>query len=72
MSAKAIASALFALLLGATSVFLWNAHGLSVAQQAAGAAAIVAGLWAVGRLTTPGARGPGLRVRGGTGNARRR
>jgi sterol desaturase/sphingolipid hydroxylase (fatty acid hydroxylase superfamily) len=47
------AAGLFAMLLVATSAFLWAAHTLPLVQQAAGAAAIVAGLWAVGWLTTP-------------------
>jgi hypothetical protein len=48
---QAMALALFALLLGATTAFLWTAHTLPLAQQIAGAAAIVAGLWGVGMLT---------------------
>jgi hypothetical protein len=44
---------LFVLLLGATSVLLWNAHRLGTPALAAGAGAIVAGLWAVGSLCTP-------------------
>ena len=48
---QAVALALFALLLGATTAFLWTAHTLPLAQQSAAAAAIVAGLWAVGMLT---------------------
>jgi hypothetical protein len=47
------AALLFLALLGATSLFLWNAHRLAWPQQALAAAAIVAGLWAVGALTTP-------------------
>jgi sterol desaturase/sphingolipid hydroxylase (fatty acid hydroxylase superfamily) len=47
------AFALFLLLLAATSALLWNAHLLSTPALAAGAGAIVAGLWAVGSLCTP-------------------
>ncbi|WP_409970239.1 sterol desaturase family protein [Piscinibacter sp.] len=39
---------LFVLLLNATTMFLWNAHTLSVMQQAGAVAAIVAGLCIVG------------------------
>ena len=48
--ASALAAALFVALLGATSLFLWHAHRLATPWQLAGAAAIVAGLWLVGRL----------------------
>lgn len=48
--ASVLATALFLALLGATSVFLWQAHRLAMPAQLAGAAAIVAGLWLVGRL----------------------
>ncbi len=48
-----LAIALFALLLGGTALFLWNAHRLGLAQQAGAAAAIVAGLWGVGVLCSP-------------------
>ncbi len=47
------AIALFLLLLNATTLFLWNAHTLTAAQQAAAAAGIVAGLWGVGVICTP-------------------
>jgi sterol desaturase/sphingolipid hydroxylase (fatty acid hydroxylase superfamily) len=57
-AAQWAAAVLFLLLLGATSAFLWNAHTLTPAQQGGGAAAIVAGLWLVGRLTTPRATAP--------------
>jgi hypothetical protein len=53
------AAALFVALLCATSFFLWNAHTLTLAQQLGGAAAIVAGLWAVGWLTAPRAPAAG-------------
>lgn len=49
----AVAFALFGAVLAATAAFLWFAHQLPVAQQWAGGAAIVAGLWAVGRLLAP-------------------
>jgi alkylglycerol monooxygenase len=52
-TAQTAAAVLFLGLLGATSAFLWNAHRLGGWQQAAAAGAIVAGLWAVGRLCTP-------------------
>jgi sterol desaturase/sphingolipid hydroxylase (fatty acid hydroxylase superfamily) len=57
-AAAALALALFAVLLGATTALLWNAHTLSLAQQTAGAAGIVAGLWVVGALCTPRACRP--------------
>jgi len=47
---QALAGALFVALLGATTAFLWNAHTLPLPQQLAAAAAIIAGLWAVGAL----------------------
>ena len=45
------AVAVFMTLLAATMLFLWNAHWLTLAQQVAGAAALLAGLWAVGWLS---------------------
>jgi sterol desaturase/sphingolipid hydroxylase (fatty acid hydroxylase superfamily) len=48
-----LAAALFLALLGLTSVFLWFAHLLSLAQQAGAAAGIVALLWLVGALCEP-------------------
>ncbi len=51
--AGALALGLFMLLLAATALFLWHAHRMPLAQQAAAAAAIVAGLWAVGALCSP-------------------
>jgi sterol desaturase/sphingolipid hydroxylase (fatty acid hydroxylase superfamily) len=53
--AAVLACALFALLLGATSVFLWHAHLLATAPRLAAAAAIVALAWAVGEACTRGA-----------------
>ena len=50
-TATAAAVLLFAALLGATSVFLWNAHTLAPLQQLGSAAALVAGLVLVGRLS---------------------
>jgi sterol desaturase/sphingolipid hydroxylase (fatty acid hydroxylase superfamily) len=51
-SGKAWLSAgLFAAVLGATSLLLWNAHLLSVGTQLAGGAAVVAALWLIGRMT---------------------
>jgi sterol desaturase/sphingolipid hydroxylase (fatty acid hydroxylase superfamily) len=48
-----LAGGLFVVLLGATAAFLWNAHLLTLAQQAAAVACIVAGLWAVGAISAP-------------------
>ena len=47
------AAALFALLLGATALFLWNAHRLDLLQRSLGAAALVLGLCAVGWISVP-------------------
>jgi sterol desaturase/sphingolipid hydroxylase (fatty acid hydroxylase superfamily) len=47
------AALLFLAVLGLTSVFLWFAHTLTFAQQAAVAAALVALLWLVGLLSAP-------------------
>ena len=51
--ASVAAAGVFAVLLGSTAWLLWNAHLLSPAQLAAGAATIVLGLWVVGALCTP-------------------
>ncbi|TXC66950.1 sterol desaturase family protein [Piscinibacter aquaticus] len=51
--AAALAAALFVVLLAGTAVLLWNAHRLGLPVLAAGAAAIVAGLCAVGALCMP-------------------
>ena len=48
--ASLLALALFVLLLGGTVLFLWHAHRLGLGGQLAGAGAIAAGLWLVGRL----------------------
>jgi sterol desaturase/sphingolipid hydroxylase (fatty acid hydroxylase superfamily) len=45
------AATLFAAVLGATTLFLWNAHRLTLAQQVAGATAVIALLWGVGWLS---------------------
>lgn len=50
---QVLAAALFLLVLGLTSAFLWFSHLLSTAQQLGGAAAIVALLWGIGRLCEP-------------------
>lgn len=50
---QAAAAALFAVLLGATLLFLWHAHTLPAATQLVCAGMLVAGLWGVGALTTP-------------------
>jgi alkylglycerol monooxygenase len=47
------AALLFLAVLGLTSAFLWFAHTLTLPQQVAGAAGIVALLWLIGRLTQP-------------------
>ena len=52
-SAAWAAAALFIAVLGATSVFLWVAHTLSLPQQALGVAGIVALLCLIGTLTRP-------------------
>ncbi len=44
------AALLFALVLGATSVFLWSAHRLTLGQQVISALAIVSLLWLIGCL----------------------
>jgi len=46
-----LAGAIFLALLGATTLFLWNAHRMSLPQQALCAAGIVAGLWLVGLVS---------------------
>ena len=48
-----MAMALFAALLGATSFFLWTAHEMDAATRVGWGVAIVAGLWAVGVISTP-------------------
>jgi len=50
-AARALAVAAFALLLAATTAFLWTAHSLGLVQQILAAAAIAGGLWAVGLLS---------------------
>ena len=59
MSRRATASALalFAVVLGATTLFLWHAHAMGPALQIAAAAGIVGALWLVGRVSEPGTRG---------------
>jgi sterol desaturase/sphingolipid hydroxylase (fatty acid hydroxylase superfamily) len=51
--AGAAAFGLFGVLLAGTALFLWNAHRMEPVQLAAGAAAIVVGLWGVGALCAP-------------------
>ena len=65
------AAGLFIALLAATSAFLWHAHALAWPARTAAALGIVAGLWAVGALTTPRQAGadqnrPSAWVEGGT------
>jgi sterol desaturase/sphingolipid hydroxylase (fatty acid hydroxylase superfamily) len=55
-AAAGLAVSAFLLLLAATTAFLWNVHTLTLIQQVAGAAAIVAGLCGVGALCTPRVR----------------
>ncbi len=52
-AARALAVLLFALVLAGTAAFLWNAHRLEPAQQAAAVVAVLLGLLGVGWLTTP-------------------
>ncbi len=68
-AAQFAALALFLLLLGATTAFLWNAHTLALLPQIVGASGIVAGLWAVGALTSPRAVQPMNRAGANTAGA---
>jgi len=52
-AASVAAAALFLAVLGGTSAFLWMAHELDVAHQAAAVLALVAALWLIGALTQP-------------------
>ncbi|MDP1534345.1 MAG: hypothetical protein Q8L92_12295, partial [Rubrivivax sp.] len=47
------AAGLFGAVLGATTLFLWNAHLMATTHQLLAAAAIVALLWLIGRLMQP-------------------
>jgi sterol desaturase/sphingolipid hydroxylase (fatty acid hydroxylase superfamily) len=68
---QGLACALFVAVLAATTAFLWHAHVLSGAARIAGALAIVAALWAVGRLSEGGAANvPSRRPRRGRAPAR--
>jgi sterol desaturase/sphingolipid hydroxylase (fatty acid hydroxylase superfamily) len=60
-AAALVAGGLFLVLLGATSVFLWNAHRMPGAAQAGAAAGILLGLWAVGWVSEQGLRWPAAR-----------
>ena len=53
-AAALVAGGLFLVLLGATNVFLWNAHRMPGLTQAAAAAGILAGLWLVGWVSEHG------------------
>ena len=65
--AQGLALSLFLGVLGATTLFLWFAHRLTLAEQAAAAAAILAALWAVGRVCERGlAAAPGRPKQGPT------
>ena len=55
-ASAALAVALFALLLTGAALFLWNAHRLTLPQQAVGAALLAVGLWIVGWFTDTGHR----------------
>jgi len=58
------AAALFLVVLNATTAFLWNAHLMTLGQQLACAAAIMAGLWGVGAICTP--RAQAMQAKGAT------
>jgi sterol desaturase/sphingolipid hydroxylase (fatty acid hydroxylase superfamily) len=49
--AQVAAAAVFLALLGGTTLFLWNAHRMTLAQRSTGAATLVAALWLVGWLS---------------------
>ncbi|CAN5407665.1 hypothetical protein BH11PSE9_BH11PSE9_31820 [soil metagenome] len=51
--AQWLAAALFVVLLGATALFLWNAHRLALPQQLLCVLGLMAGLWGVGRISEP-------------------
>jgi hypothetical protein len=55
-AAQVTAVVAFVGLLAATTLFLWNAHRLTLAQQAVSAAGLLAGLWFVGWLSERPAR----------------
>ncbi|HEY2559421.1 MAG TPA: sterol desaturase family protein [Caldimonas sp.] len=57
---QALAFALFVALLATTMLFLWYAHAMTWPQRVAAAAAIIAALWAVGRLGEGGREGAPL------------
>ena len=61
-AAQGVAATLFLLVLAGTSAFLWFAHRLSTAEQAAGMAALVALLWAIGWLTQARQHGSSVSV----------
>jgi len=54
-----LAFAIFLAMLAATTGFLWNAHRMSLPQQALFAAGIVAGLWLIGLVSERPLRGAG-------------
>jgi sterol desaturase/sphingolipid hydroxylase (fatty acid hydroxylase superfamily) len=49
-AAQVLAVALFIVVLNATTLFLWFAHRMTLAEQVAAAAAILVALWAVGHV----------------------
>ena len=51
--AAALAAGLFLIVLGGTTVFLWQVHRLSPSTQVLGAAGLVVLLWLIGALTQP-------------------
>ena len=53
-AAQWAAAGLFVALLGATSLLLWNAHRMSLPQQAAAALGVIGGLWVVGWVSERG------------------
>ena len=61
---RLLALALFVALLAATTLFLWHAHALAWPERIACASAILAALWAVGRLGEGAAEGAPLADRG--------
>ena len=71
--ASLAAAALFVVLLAATVLLLWNSHRLGLPAQVGASAAILAGLWAVGRLgARPDARAAVYSSKGFPANPARR
>ena len=53
--AQGLAVVLFIVVLNATTLFLWFSHRMTLAEQAAAAALILAVLWVIGRVCEPAA-----------------